>query len=79
MKGLRGLDSKLSVVQMRIRDLVSERHRLEEAARRPNLRPENKDAIQQAIERIDAQIVVAEKEEAKVDNERYDLLWYRRR
>jgi seryl-tRNA synthetase len=74
---LRRLDNQLSSLGWRLGHLRDERKKLEAALRRKR-KPDTRAPLLEKIEAIDSQIKAAEKEEWDADNERYDLIHYRR-
>jgi seryl-tRNA synthetase len=73
------LDTKLSLIQSRINDLLTEHERLEEELKQKGLKRSLRESLKTRMAAIDGQIKAAQKEDWDADDQRYDLLYYPKR
>ena len=79
MTTLKELDNKLAFIQMRLNDLRAQRGRLEEKLKQKGLKPAVRKSLESGLAALGNRIKSVEREEWDADDERYDLLYYRRR
>jgi hypothetical protein len=73
------LDTKLSLIQGRLREMYADRDRLTDELQQKRLKPDMWKILESRLAILNDQIKAREKEESDIDDQRYDQLYGKHR